>query len=43
LLQLININASNIYQSNGIYQAEHSFSNAENSFVNNFKTADYFF
>jgi len=33
------------YQPNDIYQAwnEHSFSNAESSFVSNFKTAGYFF
>ena len=43
LLQLINIKASNLQQSNDIYQAEHSSSNAENSFVNDFKIADYFF
>jgi len=43
LLQLINIKASKLQQSNDIYQAEHSSSNAENSFVNDFKIADYFF
>jgi len=41
LLQLINIRASNLWQSNDIYQAW-TF-NAENAFVNNFKIADYFF
>jgi len=39
----MNINASNLFISQTSIRLEHSSSNAENSFVNNFKIADYFF
>jgi len=43
LLQLIASTLRIFYQSNDINQVEHSSSNVENSFVSNFKIADYFF
>jgi len=43
LLQLMNIKASKLQQSNDIYQAENSSRKAENLFVNNFKIADCLF
>jgi len=40
---MISTKASNLEQSYDIYQAEHWSNKAKNSFVNNFKFANYFF